>query len=148
MVDFLPFRGVRYDTAIAGPMDRLICPPYDVISPAHERALLARSPHNMVRLELAELPGPASAERYLDAAKAYAEMQARGTLRTDDEPAYYLLRQRFEVDGRQRDGSGCSARCGSRSWGRVCCRTRTRHPVQRRTGLRSWKRPPPTSALL
>ncbi|MXW29926.1 MAG: DUF1015 domain-containing protein, partial [Chloroflexi bacterium] len=42
MVDFRPFRAVRYSEA-AGPLDDLICPPYDVISPAAERDLLDRS---------------------------------------------------------------------------------------------------------
>src|SRR5205814_1518379 len=38
MAEIIPFRGVLYDPARAGPVDRLIAPPYDVISPA-ERTL-------------------------------------------------------------------------------------------------------------
>ena len=37
-----PFRALRYDTATAGPLDDLVAPPYDVISPA-SRALVART---------------------------------------------------------------------------------------------------------
>ena len=99
MADYQPFRGLRYDPTVAGAMDHLICPPYDVISPSAEAELLARSPHNMVRLELAEIEGPPPAERYSAAAKAFTEWQQQGVLRRDEEAAYYLLRQRFPFGG-------------------------------------------------
>ena len=54
MADVRPFRALRYDEA-AGDLDRLVCPPYDVIDDAERRALLAASPNNAVRLELPEL---------------------------------------------------------------------------------------------
>jgi uncharacterized protein (DUF1015 family) len=104
-VDLRPFRAVRY-TPAAGPMEQLVCPPYDVISPAQERALLERNTHNMVRLELAEVSAEAPASRYSDAAAAYAAMQADGLLARDEAPAYYLLRQRFSVDGRTHERWG------------------------------------------
>ena len=98
MVDFRPFRAVRYAES-AGPLDSLICPPYDVILPPDEQELLARSPYNMVRMELAELTGPAPAERYTAAAAALQSMLAAGVLVRDDSPGYYVLRQRFRVNG-------------------------------------------------
>ena len=101
MVDFRPFRAVRYAES-AGPLDSLICPPYDVILPSDERELLARSPYNMVRMELAELTGPAPTERYTAAAVALQSMLAAGVLVRDDSPSYYLLRQRFRVNGVER----------------------------------------------
>ncbi|MDE2884992.1 MAG: DUF1015 domain-containing protein [Chloroflexota bacterium] len=102
MVDFRPFRAVRYSEA-AGPLDNLICPPYDVISPVAERELLGRSPHNMVRMELAELDGPPPPGRYDDAAAALRSMLDDGLLARDDAPAYYLLRQRFAAAGVERE---------------------------------------------
>ena len=57
MAEIAPFRGVLYDTARAGPLDRLIAPPYDVISPAERNELASRSPHNFVRLILPEGEG-------------------------------------------------------------------------------------------
>ena len=101
MVDFRPFRAVRYAES-AGPLDSLICPPYDVILPSDEQELLARSPYNMVRMELAELTGPAPAERYTAAAAALQSMLAAGVLVRDDSPSYYALRQRFHVNGVER----------------------------------------------
>jgi uncharacterized protein (DUF1015 family) len=47
-----PFRALRYDEAKAGPLETLVAPPYDVISPEQREELRARSPHNVVRLTL------------------------------------------------------------------------------------------------
>ena len=105
MVDFRPFRAVRY-TAAAGPPADLMCPPFDVISPEEEQALLARNPHNMVNLELTEVSGEAPAARYAGAAAAFREWQASGILARDATPAYYLLRQRFSSGGREYERSG------------------------------------------
>ena len=105
MVDFRPFKGVRYDES-AGSLADLVCPPYDVISPEQERALIAGNPNNMVRLELAELEGPAPADRYSGAARSYRRMQDEGILRPDESRSYYLLRQRFTARGEQRERIG------------------------------------------
>ncbi|MEX2598308.1 MAG: DUF1015 domain-containing protein [Dehalococcoidia bacterium] len=106
MVDFRPFRGVRYDTTVAGNMADLVCPPYDVISSTQEQALLSQNPNNMVLLELAELSGPAPADRYAKAAAAYQNLQASGVLRRDEQPSYYLLRQRFNVGAQTHERFG------------------------------------------
>ena len=94
LVDFRPIRAVRYAPE-AGELSDLICPPYDVISEEQEHALLARSPYNMVRMELAELEGPPPPDRYDGAAEVYARLRHDGVLKRDAEPGYYLLRQRF-----------------------------------------------------
>ncbi len=105
MVDFRPFRGVRYDRS-AGSLADLICPPYDVISLDDEQQLLARNPHNMVRLELSELSGPPPADRYERAASEFARMKQEKALKQDNLDSYYLLRQRFAVAGVQQDRLG------------------------------------------
>jgi uncharacterized protein (DUF1015 family) len=46
-----PFRAERYGDR-AGALDRLVAPPYDVISPEQRAEYLARSPHNVVHLTL------------------------------------------------------------------------------------------------
>ncbi len=99
MADFRPFRGIRYNPAVAGPLEALVCPPYDVLSEAQERELLERSPHNMVRLELAERPEPLPAERYTTAAGHYRRWLSHDALQRDAEPGFYLLRQRFPHAG-------------------------------------------------
>ncbi len=98
MVDFRPFNGLRYDES-AGSLADLICPPFDVISPEQERALLAGNPNNMVRLELSELSGPPTSDRYSNAGRSYRRMREEGVLRQDESRSYYLLRQRFTSGG-------------------------------------------------
>ena len=105
MVDFRPFRAVRYSAA-AGPPADLICPPFDVTSPEQERMLRARSRHNMVNLELTEVPGEGSPARYAEAAAAFRAWQASGILERDATPAFYLLRQRFSSGGQDRERLG------------------------------------------
>lgn len=62
----------------------LVCPPYDVISPALQSALLERHPHNAVRLELAAEPEPHAA-----AARTLQEWLADGTLERRAEASVY-----------------------------------------------------------
>lgn len=47
-----PFEALIYDTAVAGPLDRVTTPPYDVISEVRRRGYLAR-PYNIGRIDLA-----------------------------------------------------------------------------------------------
>ena len=94
MPQFIPFRGLRY-TAAAGPLDALLAPPYDVISPGQQRALASRSPHNAVHLELAEGGG----ERYEGVAALLREWQAQDYLRRDGVPMLYVYEQVFALHG-------------------------------------------------
>ena len=57
-----PFRALRYDEAKAGPLETLVAPPYDVISPEQREELRARSPYNVVRLTLPDSEEQAAAD--------------------------------------------------------------------------------------
>jgi len=56
-----PFRALRYDPTRVGDLAAVVAPPYDVISPAQQDALYARSPWNVVRLILPREPARAEA---------------------------------------------------------------------------------------
>ena len=45
-----PFRALRYDEEVAGGLDELVAPPYDVIDDEARRGYLERNPHNVVHL--------------------------------------------------------------------------------------------------
>jgi uncharacterized protein (DUF1015 family) len=97
-----PFRAERYDEQSAGPLEQLVAPPYDVISPAERSELLARSPYNVVHLTL-----PDTAE---EAGAAIADWRRRGVLARDEEPAYWFLSQDYVgPDGVARNRSGLVA---------------------------------------
>jgi uncharacterized protein (DUF1015 family) len=86
VADVKPFRALRYGPSASGPLDRLVAPPYDVISPAEREELLARSPHNVVRLTLPDSPE--------EAAGTLAEWRRDGVL-VEEEPAAWVLQQDY-----------------------------------------------------
>ena len=96
MPQFMPFRGLRY-TPAAGPLSDLLAPPYDVISPAQQRALEARNPRNAVRLELAE----GGDERYAAVAGLVQQWQSDGALVREESPTLYVYEQRFQEAGKE-----------------------------------------------
>ena len=98
MTEFIPFRGFRYDTSVAGPLSDLVCPPYDVIDDAERERLYARSRHNFVRIEF---PKDGPGNRYARAAKDLAEWIAQERLRREDHASFYLHEHEFEVAGRR-----------------------------------------------
>ncbi|HVF53998.1 MAG TPA: DUF1015 domain-containing protein [Actinomycetota bacterium] len=88
------FHGIRY--ASSEDMPNLICPPYDIITPAMQEDLHQRHPHNAVRLELAAGVGASDLEeRYSGAARAWATWISEGILVRDEEPSLYVYRQDF-----------------------------------------------------
>jgi uncharacterized protein (DUF1015 family) len=94
---FVPFRALRYaadDPAV------VTAPPYDVLSPADVHELAARSPHNIVRVDV-PLEGE---DRYDRAAAQLRAWRADGVLVRDDVPTFTLYRLRFrDATGTMRD---------------------------------------------
>lgn len=91
MAEVRPFRGVTYDPARVD-LARVLCPPYDVISPRQQAAYMARDDKNAVRLVLNPAEGAA---RYTEAATALDRWLGDGTLRRAGAPAFYVHRHTF-----------------------------------------------------
>jgi uncharacterized protein (DUF1015 family) len=87
MADVRPFRAVRYVEEKAGPIDRLVAPPYDVLDDAARREHLDRSPYNVVHLTLPETPE--------EAARRWRGWQEEGVLVREDEESAWLLEQEY-----------------------------------------------------
>src|SRR5258705_9715323 len=98
VTEFIPFRGFRYDTSIAGPLSDLVCPPYDVIDEVERERLYARSPNNFVRVEF---PKEGAENRYARAARDLADWIAQQRLRREERASFYLHEHEFEVAGRR-----------------------------------------------
>ncbi len=97
-----PFRAVRYDEEVAGPLDRLVAPPYDVIDEAQREELMARSPLNVVHLTLPDDED--------DAARLWHEWLADGALVRDETPSFWALEQTYVgPDGVERTRRGLVA---------------------------------------
>lgn len=87
MPDFLPFPGIRYREV---DISAVSAPPYDVIDPDERAALVARDPHNAVRLILPD--------SYDGAADTLARWRAEGVLVTDDSSTFSVYRMEFTGD--------------------------------------------------
>lgn len=98
MAEFIPFRGLRYDPFVGGPLSDLICPPYDVIDDAERERLYARSPHNFVRIEY---PSEGPDDKYARAATDLSDWTRRQVLRRDGQGSFYLHVHEFEVAGQR-----------------------------------------------
>lgn len=102
MAEVKPFRAERYDESKAGPLERLVAPPYDVISPEQREEYLARSPYNVVHLTL-----PDDEEQ---AGRDVTRWREEGILARDPEPGYWFLSQDYVgPDGVPRTRSGLVA---------------------------------------
>jgi len=98
-----PFRALRYDPGTVGPLDAVVSPPHDVITPERREALITASPYNAVRLL-----NPDSPE---DAAALLQAWQADGVLVREAEPAVWVLEETFPgLDGGTRTRLGIVAR--------------------------------------
>src|SRR3982750_3407275 len=93
MADIAPLRPLRYT---ARDLSSVVAPPYDVISPEERLELMARSPHNVVRLILPE--GDAET-KYANAASVLASWRKEGVLVRDEQAAFYRYEQTFEPPG-------------------------------------------------
>jgi uncharacterized protein (DUF1015 family) len=103
MADLQPLRTLRYEPSAVGSLEEVIAPPYDVIDAELRALLAARSPYNVVEIDL-----PPS---YAQAAATMADWRQRGVLVREDEPAVWVLRQDYQApDGARRSRTGVLAR--------------------------------------
>jgi uncharacterized protein (DUF1015 family) len=110
---------LAYDTGVAGPLDRLTAPPYDVISDPRRNGLLAGSPHNVVHLDLAEGSADAGVpgNRYDRAAELLRSWRGDGVLVLDPQPSYYAYEMAFVLAGRRRVTRGVFVAMELEPWG-------------------------------
>ncbi len=104
MAEVKPLRALHYDLEQVGSLGDVLAPPYDVIGPAERSALVARSPHNAVELDLPEDAG--GGDRYAHAARTLNAWRDEGILVADAEPALWALEQSYTGP----DGQGYARR--------------------------------------
>ncbi len=103
MADLQPLRTLRYEPAEVGSLADVVAPPYDVIDDEMRAELAARSPYNVVHVDLP--PG------YDEAAATMRDWRERGVLVQEAVPAVWVLRQDYTApDGASRSRTGFFAR--------------------------------------
>jgi len=134
MAEIQPLRALRYNPATTGGLQNVVAPPYDVIDAEQRAQLAARSPYNVVAIDL-----PAGGEdRYDQAADRLRRWQAEGAVVQDEEPALWTLSQDYTgPDGQHRSRQGFFARVRVEDYGpgRIRPHERT-HPGPKEDRLR------------
>jgi uncharacterized protein (DUF1015 family) len=108
-----PFRGIRYNQRIVGDLARVLCPPYDVITPEQQKLYYGKSSYNAIRLEFPEPIG----DRYQRAAITFQQWLKHGVLQLDSVSSFYLHDHRFEYSGEMKVRRGLIARVKLEPWG-------------------------------
>ena len=101
-----PFRGIRFDPARAGALEKVMCPPYDVVDEAERTRLAGLSPWNLIRVELPqEKPSqPATDADYAKAADTLRAWEKEGILVRDERASIYPYIQSYVgPDGKRRE---------------------------------------------
>jgi len=131
-----PLRALHYDPSVAGPLQELAAPPYDVIDPDERARLAARSRHNVVAIDLPE--DPDGGDRYEHAARLLHAWRQEGAVVRDDEPALWALVQDYTApDGRRLTRNGFFARVRVEDYGAGTIRPHERtHPGPKEDRLR------------
>jgi uncharacterized protein (DUF1015 family) len=113
MPEIEPLRALRYDLQKSGGLQAVVAPPYDVIDGDQRARLEARSPYNVVRIDL-----PVGEDRYHAAAEQLAAWEADGVVVRDETPALWVLSQDYTgPDGRPRTRRGLFARVRVEEYG-------------------------------
>jgi uncharacterized protein (DUF1015 family) len=133
MADVEPLRALHYDLERTGGLQDVVAPPYDVIDADERVELEARSPYNVVRIDL-----PVGDDPYETAARQFASWRSDGVIVRDEEPALWALEQAYTgPDGQIRKRQGFLARVRVENYGpgRIRPHERT-HPGPKEDRLR------------
>ncbi|MFH1540973.1 MAG: DUF1015 domain-containing protein [Elusimicrobiota bacterium] len=107
MANIIPFRAVKYNKKN---ISSLICPPYDIISPAEKKLYLKKNLYNAVRIELPE--------DYYSAKKNFDLWKAKKVLIRDLSPSFYIYEQSFKLEGKKYIRSGFFALLKTEQFGK------------------------------
>jgi uncharacterized protein (DUF1015 family) len=137
MADVQPLRALHYDLDVTGPLDAVAAPPYDVIDPDQRAELAARSPYNVVDIDL-PVPEREGGDPYERAAHLLESWRSTGAVVRDDAPALWELAQEYRTpDGARHVRHGFFARVRVEEYGPGTIRPHERtHPGPREDRLR------------
>src|SRR5690348_16120202 len=114
MAEIQPIPALHYDPGKTGGFQDVVAPPYDVIDADQRARLEARSPYNVVRIDLPE----GGDDRYQRAARTLDQWLRESVVVSDSEPALSTLAQDYTgPDGQRRTRQGFFARVRVEDYG-------------------------------
>jgi uncharacterized protein (DUF1015 family) len=128
-----PLRALHYNLQRTGGLQDVVAPPYDVIDAEQRAELEARSPYNVVRVDL-----PVGDDPYAEAGRLFSAWRDDGVIVADELPAFWALEQAYTgPDCRRRNRRGVLARVRVDEYGAGRIRPHERtHPGPREDRLR------------
>jgi uncharacterized protein (DUF1015 family) len=98
------FRAVTYNQGKFKDLSRLVCPPYDVISPAEQQYYHDLDPYNFIHILLGkDITGD---DKYIRARNYFKDWLKDKILITEDKPAVYFYSQQYNLKGEKRTRFG------------------------------------------
>jgi uncharacterized protein (DUF1015 family) len=133
MAEIQPLTALHYNLEQTGGLQDVLAPPYDVIDGEQRTVLAARSPYNVVTIDLPEGDDP-----YAAAAAQFAAWTSNRIVVRDQQPALWALSQDFTgPDGQRRTRRGFFARVRVQEYGAGRIRPHERtHPGPKEDRLR------------
>src|SRR6476646_3423637 len=135
MAEIQPLHAVHYDTRTAGALENLVAPPYDVIDDQMRQELVAKSPFNIVEVDL---PAPEEGEDpYAHAEHIFEAWLQQGIMVKEREPSIWVMRQQFRLGTETLNRTGLFARVRVEDYGQGRIRPHERtHPGPKEDRLR------------
>src|SRR5438034_10922255 len=97
MAEIQPLHAVHYDTRTAGALENLVAPPYDVIDEQMRDDLVAKSPFNIVEVDL---PSPENGgDPYAHAEPIFEALLQQAVVVKKHEPSIGVMRQQCTSGG-------------------------------------------------
>lgn len=103
LAEIRPFQGVHYNQSLVKDLTKVLCPPYDIITPQLQQQLHQQSEANFVRVELGrEFPQDKDSDnKYTRARDTIEKWLEQGILQVDEAPAIYTHDHHFAYQGKK-----------------------------------------------
>jgi uncharacterized protein (DUF1015 family) len=97
MTEIQPFNALIYNQEKVRDLNKVVCPPYDIISSLSQKHYLALDEHNLIHILLGEdIPGE---DKYKRAADYFNAWLKKDILVAEREPAIYFYLQQYKIKG-------------------------------------------------
>ncbi len=98
-----PFKALCYNKDKINDFSKVVCPPYDVISPEDQNYYHSLHPYNFIHIDLAQdkETDTKTENKYTRAQKIYQEWIQNGILVEDAKPTIYYYKQEYKIRGQK-----------------------------------------------
>ncbi len=104
MAEIRPFSAIIYNQEKIKNLSKVVCPPYDIISPEAQARYCDLSPYNFIHILLGkDVPGE---DKYQRAASCFKDWLKNKILIQDKVPAIYFYSQQYKIKGETRTRLG------------------------------------------